>query len=207
VLELRRRQQRNFVATLMLSQGVPMLLGGDEIGRTQQGNNNGYCHDDEISWYDWSLADANEDLLSFTRALARLRTDHPVFRRPKFFQGRPLHGESIKDIGWFTPEGTEMSQEDWDNGIAKSIAVYLNGDAIGAIDQRGEPVADDTFLMLLNAWHEPIDFTLPSADWAEGWVQVVDTATGHCAEGETQLKAGEELPVEGRALVLLRRLS
>jgi len=206
VLELRRRQQRNFIATLMLSQGVPMLLGGDELGRTQQGNNNGYCQDSEISWYDWSLAAENDDLLAFTRALARLRIEHPVFRRPKFFQGRPLHGESIKDIGWFTPEGTEMSQEDWDNGIAKSIGVYLNGDAIGAVDQRGEPVTDDTFLMLLNAWHEPIDFTLPSTEWAEAWVPIVDTSTAQSTEGEVQLKAGEELAVEGRTFVLLRRV-
>jgi isoamylase len=207
VLELRRRQERNLLATLLLSQGVPMLLGGDEMGRTQGGNNNGYCQDNETSWYDWSLAGAKEELLSFTRALARLRIDHPVFRRPKFFQGRPLHGESIKDIGWFTPEGTEMSQGDWDNGIAKSIAVYLNGDAIGAVDQRGEPMADETFMLLLNAWHEPIDFTLPPGRWADAWVKVVDTATGQCTEDDDRLKAGEELPVEGRSLMLLRRVA
>jgi glycogen operon protein len=207
ILELRRRQERNFLATLLLSQGVPMLLGGDEMGRTQGGNNNGYCQDNELSWYDWSLATTNDDLLAFTAALARLRTEHPVFRRPKFFQGRPLHGESIKDIGWFTPEGDEMSQEDWDNGIAKSVSVYLNGDAIGAVDQRGEPVTDETFLLLLNAWHEPIDFTLPPGRWADAWVRVIDTATGECGEGEDQLKAGEEVAVEGRSLVLLRRVA
>ncbi|MFI5041558.1 MAG: glycogen debranching enzyme, partial [Acidimicrobiales bacterium] len=207
ILELRRRQQRNFLATLLLSQGVPMILGGDEFGRTQGGNNNGYCQDSETSWYDWSLAAANEGLLAFTRALARLRTEHPVFRRPKFFQGRPLHGEGIKDIGWFTPDGTEMSNEDWGDGVAKSMGVYLNGDALGTVDSRGEPVTDDTFLLLLNAWYEPIDFTLPDADWAESWVRVVDTATGQCADDDQKLKSGEELAVEGRSFVLLRRVS
>jgi len=206
VLELRRRQQRNFLATLMLSQGVPMLLGGDEFGRTQQGNNNAYCQDSEISWYDWELATANADLLEFTRALTRLRTEHPAFRRPKFFQGRPLHGERTKDIGWLTPEGQEMSPEDWSDGVAKSIGVYLNGDAIGAVDARGEPVTDDTFLLLLNAAADPVDFTLPPAAWAGSWVMSLDTATGQCAEEEDRVwKAGEELVVEGRSLMLLHR--
>ncbi len=205
VLQLRRRQQRNFLATLLLSQGVPMILGGDEIGRTQRGNNNAYCQDNEISWFDWALASTNEDLLEFVRALARLRTDHPVFRRPGFFQGRPLHGETISDIGWFKPDGTEMDQGDWDDGVAKSIAVYLNGDAIGAVDQRGDPVTDDTFLLILNAWYEPLEFTLPQASWAAAWVRVVDTATGQCTEGPDKYKAEEELAVEGRSLVLLRR--
>ncbi len=205
VLQLRRRQQRNFFATLLLSQGVPMILGGDEIGRTQRGNNNAYCQDNEISWFDWSLASTNEDLLEFVRALARLRTEHPVFRRPGFFQGRPLHGETISDIGWFKPDGTEMDQADWDDGVAKSIAVYLNGDAIGAVDQRGDPVTDDTFLLILNAWYEPLEFTLPQASWAAAWVRVVDTATGQCTEGPDKYKAEEELAVEGRSLVLLRR--
>jgi isoamylase len=205
VLELRRRQQRNFLATLLLSQGVPMLLGGDEFGRTQQGNNNAYCQDSEISWYDWSLASTNADLLTFTRALTRLRTEHPVFRRPRFFQGRPLHGEGIKDIGWLTPDGVEMSPTDWADGVAKSIAVYLNGDAIGAVDSRGEPVTDDTFLLLLNAAADPVDFTLPSPPWAASWVMCLDTASGECVEGERTWKAGEALVVDGRSLVLLRR--
>jgi isoamylase len=206
ILQLRRRQQRNFLATLLLSQGVPMLLGGDEIGRTQQGNNNGYCHDDELSWYDWSLAEANADLLAFTKVLTRLRTDHAIFRRPGFFQGRPLHGEAVKDIGWFTPEGEEMSQSDWDDGVAKSIGVYLNGDAIGAVDQRGEPVSDDTFLLLLNASPEPLDFRLPAGDWAGSWSKVVDTATGQVVADEKPLVAGDSLPVEGRSLLLFQKV-
>ena len=206
IVEVRRRQQRNFLATVLLSQGVPMLLGGDEFGRTQRGNNNAYCQDNEISWYDWSLVDANADLLDFTRALTRLRTDHAVFRRPKFFQGRPLHGETIKDIGWFTPDGTEMDQRDWDDGVAKSIGVYLNGDAIGAVDQRGEPLTDDSFLVLLNACPDPIDFTLPPPTWAVGWAVAVETATGSVAPEGPVLKASEVVTVAGRSLVLLRRV-
>jgi isoamylase len=205
ITAVRRRQQRNFLATLLLSQGVPMLLGGDEIGRSQRGNNNAYCQDSEISWYDWSLAETHQDLLAFTAALTRLRNDHPVFRRPRFFQGRPLHGESIKDIGWFTPEGTEMSDADWSDGVAKSIGVFLNGDAIGAVDQRGEPITDDTFLIMLNASADAVEFTLPPADWADAWVRVVDTHTGQAEDDATTTKAGEVLTVEGRSLVLVRR--
>ncbi|HVM65952.1 MAG TPA: glycogen debranching protein GlgX [Acidimicrobiales bacterium] len=207
VLELRRRQQRNFFATLLLSQGVPMLLGGDEFGRTQGGNNNAYCQDNETSWFDWSLTEKNGDLLEFVRALTRLRTQHPVFRRPRFFQGRPLHGETIKDIGWFTPDGTEMDQQDWDDGVAKSIAVYLNGDAIGAVDARGEPVTDDTFLLLMNAWHEPITFTLPPRAWAASWAKVIDTNTGTVEDGAGPVRARARLTVAGRSLIVLRRLA
>jgi glycogen operon protein len=202
---LRRRQQRNFIAMLLLSQGVPMLLGGDELGRTQRGNNNGYCHDSELSWFDWSLAQQNADLVAFTSALAKLRTDHPVFRRPRFFQGRPLHGEGVKDIGWFTPEGTEMSPNDWNDGVAKAIAVYLNGDALGTVDARGEPVVDDTFLVLLNASADDRAFTLPPDDWAAAWVRVVDTTTGQCSEEGEPLKSGSTLAVGSRSLVLMKR--
>ncbi|GAC1536223.1 MAG: glycogen debranching protein GlgX [Acidimicrobiales bacterium] len=207
ITSLRKRQQRNFLATLLLSQGVPMILGGDEFGRTQAGNNNAYCQDSELSWFDWSLSETHHDLLEFTSGLARLRTEHPVFRRPRFFQGRPLHGEGIKDIGWFTPEGVEMSQGDWGDGVAKSIGVYLNGDALGTVDQRGEPVSDDTFLVLLNAWHEALEFALPGPDWAESWIRVVDTATGQCRPDDEAFKAGEHIRLDGRALVVLERVS
>jgi isoamylase len=206
VLALRRRQQRNFLATLFLSQGVPMLLGGDEFGRTQGGNNNAYCHDNEISWFDWSMAEANRDLFDFTRALARLRVDHPVFRRPKFFQGSALHEARPKDIGWFSPEGTEMSDQDWADRAAQSIGVYLNGDALGTVDQRGEPISDDTFLLLLNARDEPVDFTLPGPDWGPSWTTVLDTATGRCAEGGHRLLTRQGRSLPGRSLVLLRRV-
>jgi glycogen operon protein len=207
VLILRRRQQRSLLATLLLSQGVPMLLGGDEFGRTQHGNNNAYCHDSELSWFDWTLAESNADLVQFTRQLTAIRRAHPAFRRPRFFQGRPLHGTDVADIGWFTPEGTEMSHDNWGESAARAIAVYLNGDALDTVDRRGEPVRDDTFLLLLNASPDAQDFVLPGGPWAEAWVHMVDTATGGCDEdGETQ-EAGRGLTVEGRSLVLLRRAS
>ncbi|MFA9431751.1 glycogen debranching protein GlgX, partial [Egicoccus sp. AB-alg2] len=148
VLALRARQQRNFLTTLLLSQGVPMLLGGDELGRTQGGNNNGYCQDNEISWYDWDAVD--EDLLAFTRGLIGLRAEHPIFRRRRWFQGRPLRGEEIDDIAWLRPDGTEMDDEDWDASYAKSLQVFLNGRGIASPDPRGQQIVDDSFLVLFN---------------------------------------------------------
>jgi glycogen operon protein len=204
--ELRRRQQRNFLATLLLSQGVPMLLGGDEIGRTQGGNNNAYCHDSELSWFDWEAGAQDEDLREFVEHLTELRRAHPAFRRPKFFQGRPLHGTDVKDIGWFTPDGAEMSHDHWGEAAAQAIAVYLNGEALDTLDARGQAVVDDTFLLLLNGHAEPITFTLPAATWAQLWVRIVDTATGECGEGSEELPADTVLKVEGRSLVLLRRI-
>ena len=207
VHELRRRQQRNLMATLLLSQGVPMLLGGDELGRTQLGNNNAYCQDSELSWYDWSLASTNADLLGFTRAVAALRAEHAVFRRPRFFHGQPSGGEGRPDIGWFTPAGAQMSEADWRNRESRSIAVYLNGQAIGAMDQRGEPITDDTFLVMLNAWHQPLAFTLPGGGWAGSWSSVIDTATGQCTEGPGTVEAGGSISVGARSLMVLRRVS
>jgi isoamylase len=205
VNELRRRQQRNFLATLLLSQGVPMLMAGDELGRTQLGNNNAYCDDSPLSWLDWSLADVNADLVSFTESLVALRRRHPAFRRPKFFQGRPLHGTDVKDIGWFTPEGTEMSHDSWDEAAAKAMGVYLNGEALDTIDAQGMAVSDATFLLLLNGEEASTEFVLPGAEWATGWVHLVDTGTGDCGEDGSVHPAGGSLIVEGRALVLLRR--
>jgi isoamylase len=207
VLELRARQRRNFLATLFLSQGVPMLLGGDELGRTQGGNNNGYCQDNEISWFDWE--DADTILLAYTRWLINFRKQHPVFRRRRWFQGRAIRG--VPDIGWFSPDGTEMSEDDWDAGFAKSLGVFLNGDAIPTLDARGEPVTDDSFLILFNAHHEPIDFVVP-ASWGERWSVVLDTAEALppslVDEAEQRLaKSGESLRVESRSLAVLRRLA
>ena len=169
---LRARQQRNFLATLLLSQGVPMLLGGDEIGRTQRGNNNAYCQDNEISWFDWD--DADQSLLQFTRSLLRLRQRHPVFCRRRWFQGRPIHGSGVSDIGWFTPGGAEMSEEDWRAGFAKSLGVFLNGDAIPTPNERGERVVDGSFYVMFNAHHEPLDFTLPEAKWGTRWSRAAE---------------------------------
>jgi glycogen operon protein len=177
VNELRDRQKRNFLVTLFLSQGVPMLLAGDEMGRTQQGNNNGYCQDNEISWVDWSLASARQDLLQFTETLAALRRDHPVFRRRRFFRGRPSEsGEGEGDIIWLTPAGQEMTQQDWAASYAKSLAVFLNGDAISEPDPRGGRISDAKFLLLFNAHSNPVTFTLPEASLAPGWEVVIDTA-------------------------------
>ena len=198
VLACRRVQQRNFLTTLLLSQGVPMLLGGDEFGRTQLGNNNGYCHDDEISWFDWSTPD--EALHAFTQQLIALRRDHPVFRRRRWFQGRPIRG--TVDIGWFRPDGTEMDDTDWDAGFARSVGIFLNGDTISDRDRRGQPVEDDSFLLILNAHDEPTDWTLP-AQWAGAWRCVIDTADDAAADREVD--PTEPIRVAGRSTVLLMR--
>jgi len=209
VLALRRRQMRNFLTTLLLSQGVPMLLGGDEIGRTQQGNNNAYCQDNEISWYDWEHVD--KDLLQFTRRLIALRNRHPVFWRRRWFQGRPIHGAKMSDIGWFTPAGAEMSEDDWGAGFAKSLGVFLNGRAIPSPNERGEPVVDDSFYLMFNSHHEPLEFTLPDAKWAERWTPILNTAEDKdlLSEQETgpEIGAGGTVQVQAWSLVVLRGVS
>ncbi len=201
---LRNRQKRNFLAVLLLSQGVPMLLGGDETGRTQGGNNNAYCQDNEISWYDWAHID--EDLLGFCQRLIRYRKDHPVFRRRRWFQGLSIHGSDVEDIAWFTLEGEQMAEEDWETGFAKSLGVFLNGETIPNPNPRGEPVEDDHFYIIFNAHHEPLDFKLPSAEWGERWVKELDTAAGW-VETEEMFEAGDPMSVESRSLVVLRHES
>ncbi len=201
VRRLRTRQKRNFLATLLLSQGVPMLLGGDEIGRSQQGNNNAYCQDNEISWYDWEGVD--EELLTFCRELIRYRTNHPVFRRRGWFQGRPIHGSEVDDISWFTMEGEQMAEENWDQAYAKSLGVFLNGATIPNPNPRGEPVTDDNFYLIFNAHHEPLGFILPGPDWGERWLKELDTARGWLEEEEA-LRANEQVEVAARSLVVLR---
>jgi glycogen operon protein len=221
ILALRRRQMRNFLSTLFLSQGVPMVLGGDEMGRTQKGNNNAYCQDNEISWYDWSLREEYGDILELTARLAEFRQAHPVFHRRRWFQGRRIRGSDVTDIGWFAPDGTEMSEEDWESGFAKSVGMFLNGQAIPDPDLRGEKIVDDSFLVLFNAHFEDLEFTIPTKDWGEHWVVVLDTADLplpreeatvpsaawelHWGEGEP-VKAGDQLPVGARSLVVLRRV-
>jgi isoamylase len=205
---LRARQTRNFLATLMLSQGVPMLLGGDEMGRTQQGNNNAYCQDNEISWYDWEAGD--QDLLQFTRQLIRLRRRHPVFCRRRWFQGRPIHGTDVSDIGWFTPAGQEMSEEDWRAGFAKSLGVFLNGRAIPTPDERGERIYDESFYVIFNAHHDALEFRLPNQRWGTSWVTVFDTAengTHFMREEDTgrTFRPADTVNVQAWSVVLLRR--
>lgn len=161
ILALRARQQRNFLATLILSQGVPMLQAGDEIGRTQQGNNNAYCQNNALSWVDWRLDHPQQNLLTFTKLLIRLFHQHPVLRRRKFFQGRRIHGSEVKDITWFRPDGQEMTEDDWHNWHTRGLALRLAGDAIEEVDTRGRRIRDDTLLILLNGYHEPLSFLLP----------------------------------------------
>lgn len=201
VRRLRNRQQRNFLTTLLLSQGVPMLLGGDELGRTQQGNNNAYCQDNEIAWYDWENID--EALLVFCRQLIHFRKDHPVFRRRGWFHGRPIHGSEVHDISWFTMEGEQMAEVDWEQGHVKSLGIFLNGAIIPNPNPRGEPVTDHNFYILFNAHYEPLNFTLPGTDWGERWVKELDSQTGWLEEDNSS-KAGDRIEVEARSLVVLR---
>lgn len=212
ILELRRRQERNLLVTLFLSQGVPMLLGGDEIGRTQGGNNNAYAQDNEISWYDWDRAD--HDLLEFTTRLSRLRAKHPVFRRRRFFQGRPIVGETCEDIEWFTPGGEAMTHEDWGVSFARSIGIFLNGDGIAEPGPRGERIVDDSFYVVFNAWGGELAFTLPPERYGVGWVPILDTSAGTVDAAfpdelrtvpARRLHAEEAITVPGHTTVVLRR--
>jgi glycogen operon protein len=197
VLALRARQQRNFLATLLLSQGVPMLLGGDEIGRTQFGNNNAWCQDNEISWVDWNSADL--ELLSFVRRLIALRRDHPVFRRTKFFEGK---GELLPDVWWMRPDGRRMTRRDWENSETRAIGVFLNGDELNTQTRTGDDLRDDTFLLLFNAFFEDISFRLPARRFGTHWELVL--ATGRC-ESEANVP-GAEVAVEARSLAVFRRV-
>ena len=200
---------RNFLATLFLSQGVPMLLGGDELGRTQGGNNNAYCQDSPVSWYDWAQVD--RDLLSWTRRLIALRRSHPVFRRRRFFQGRPWRGgasrDQLPDMGWFRNDGQEMTDADWEVGYAKSLGVFLNGHAIRDPDVHGRPIVDDSFYLLFNGWDQEVDFILPAARWAWSWDVVLDTGDVRAGEeGESHLRrpAGGAIRVPGPRLLVLQ---
>ncbi|RFU19297.1 glycogen debranching protein GlgX [Geodermatophilus marinus] len=203
VVALRARQRRNFLATLMLSQGVPMVLHGDELGRTQKGNNNGYCQDSALTWIDWEHVDAG--LLEFTRLVTRIRAEHPTFRRRRFFHGRPVRreaGQPVPDIAWFTHAGDLMTEEDWDAAYAKSIGVYLNGHGIRSTDERGEDVVDDHFYLAFNAWHEPIEYTLPPEEYAQSWTVVLDTAEMGDVEPR-ELKPGESVMLQDRSMIVL----
>ena len=176
VVGLRERQKRNFLATLLLSQGVPMIAHGDEVGRTQWGNNNVYCQDSELSWVDWDAAREHEVLTRFVARLTRLRAEHPIFRRRRFFHGRPVEGSTVEDIAWLRPDGRPMSEEDWAQHSQHAIAVFLNGQGIPEPDPLGQRVTDDSFLLLFNALHRPITFTLPGEAYGSHWAIVVDTA-------------------------------
>ncbi|MBX3246408.1 MAG: glycogen debranching protein GlgX [Myxococcales bacterium] len=197
---LRARQQRNFLATLMLSQGVPMLSHGDEVGRTQQGNNNAYCQDNELSWIDWTGMDRG--LLGFTRQLIALRTAHPVFQRRNWFQGTSIRGSGLRDIGWFRPDGQEMTERDWQVAYARSLGVFLNGEGIPSVDPRGRPIVDDSFYLIIHAHHDAMDFFIPELG-AGLWKVVLDTAEPS-TEG-SEYACLEPVSVIGRSMQLLRR--
>ncbi|CAM5365422.1 glycogen debranching protein GlgX [Streptomyces abikoensis] len=212
ILALRERQMRNFIATLLVSQGVPMLSHGDEFARTQRGNNNAYCQDNDVSWVHWphpgdaSSARARR-MLAFTRAMVWLRRDHPVFRRRRFFHGRPVQGthDELSDIAWFTHEGEEMRDSDWQAAQAKSLTVFLNGGAISEPGPRGEPVVDDSFLLMFNAHDKPLDFVVP-ADHGRQWQVVVDTASAEGVEPDgPKVRAGDRLTLADRSLKVLQR--
>ncbi|HEU4572985.1 MAG TPA: glycogen debranching protein GlgX [Candidatus Limnocylindrales bacterium] len=203
VCRLRARQTRNFLTTLLLSQGVPMLLGGDEIGRTQHGNNNAYCQDNELSWFDW--ADADVALLRFTERLIAFRAAHPVFHRKRFFHGQPIHGQGA-DLEWYTTAGAEMSQDDWTGGQVESLGILLRGDRIPDRNAQGEPVVDDSFYVLLNGAADEVRARLPEPLRDDRWEIVLDTAAEDAMpERGFPFPARRALPVAGRSIVVLRR--
>ncbi len=200
VLGVRATRQRSLLATLFLSQGVPMLLGGDEIGRTQHGNNNGYAQDNEISWFDWEHVD--HDLLAFVRRLIEIRSSHPILRRRRWFEGRPIHGADVDDIGWYTPDGETMTDDDWQAGFARSLAVFLHGRSVRSLGPRGEPILDDSFFIMFNASADAATFALPSALAAGPWIVEVDTST---AVPEVRPARGDDHDVGPWSVVVLRR--
>ena len=200
---LRARQQRNFLATLFLSQGIPMLLGGDEIGRTQKGNNNVYCQDNETSWFHWDAQDDNT-LLEFAHRLIRLRKEHPVFQRRRWFQGRPIRGSAESDIGWFAPDGQEMTEEQWGESFAKSFGVFLNGAGIVSPNAQGERIMDNSFYVLFNAHNESLTFTLPAQEWGAHWVKILDTKESLPEEDDKVYESGAAIELAARSLVVLR---
>ena len=198
---LRARQQRNFLATVLLSQGTPMLLGGDELGRTQGGNNNAWCQDSEISWFDWDEDAVDGELLAFTRRLIAIRRGHPVFRRRQFLHGTEQEGSGLPDVWWFRPDGQAMADEDWDNGD-RLLGMFLNGEEIATPDDRGRRIVDDSFVLLFNAHHEDAEFTLPPGRFGEQWACELRTDE---PRGEDEFPAGGVVAVQSRSLVLLRR--
>jgi isoamylase len=202
---LRARQKRNILATLMFSQGVPMLVAGDEMGRTQQGNNNAYCQDNAISWLSWELKKQDKDLLAFTQRIISLRNEHPLFRRHYFFKGRRIRGGEVKDIVWLNPDGSEMSDVDWNQEFSRCLGVHFVGDSLFETDGRGRRLIDDNLLLLINAHHDDIAFTLPEFDGHHKWDVLLDTFDAKGIPESSRYKAGQGYPVHGRSLVLLKQ--
>ncbi|WP_121357164.1 glycogen debranching protein GlgX [Flavisolibacter nicotianae] len=202
VLALRQRQVRNFLTTLFLSQGVPMIVAGDELGRTQKGNNNAYCQDNEISWVDWQGADT--DLLTYTKKLIHFCKRHPVFNRRNWFKGQPIKGIGLEDIAWFKPDGTEMSDENWNQDFAKSLGIFLNGKGLRHVGPKGEHIIDDNFFLIFNAHHDSLTFKLPPLKFGRRWTTVLDMARNFLEETGPVFSAGKIVQVEGRSVLLLK---
>ena len=201
VKKLREQQKRNFMATLLLSQGVPMICGGDEFARTQQGNNNAYCQDNDISWFNWQLSTTSREFLAFTQEMVRFRAAHPVLRRRRFFRGRRLRGVDVKDIAWFDPDGKEMTDVGWNTPHVRCLGVRLAGDAMEETDARGQRVVDDTLLILLNTHDEMIPFTLPPSGRRRSWTLTIETSEGHTRR--RRIRSGHAYDLQGRSLVVL----
>ncbi len=205
ILDARDQTRRNLLATLLLSQGVPMLAHGDEVGRTQLGNNNAYCQDNEITWIDWTLDERDRALLQFTRDLVALRQRHPSLGRPRFFQGRTIRGSLVEDLAWFRPDGEPMTDQEWEEGWVRAIGMRLGGNALTETDEAGNRLVDDDLFILLNGHHEPVRFCLPEDGHAAPWGVVIDTTQPAIEDGSRELAAGEEFDLPGRSLMLLRR--
>jgi glycogen operon protein len=206
IRKLRRRQHRNFLATLFVSQGTPMLLGGDELGRTQQGNNNAWCQDNETSWYDWTWSAESEQLHAFTRRLIALRREHPVFRRTSFLRGRELTGSGLPDVWWFRPDGMKMTRRDWQDG-PHLLGMFLNGREIAERGEHGQRILDDSFIVLFNAEHEEHGFMLPRRRFGAQWRLELDTCDPDAAPGSVSYGARTEVRVHGHSVVILERAS
>jgi isoamylase len=203
---LRTQQKRNFLTTLLLSQGVPMLLAGDAIGHTQRGNNNAYCQDNEISWLDWDESNSQNELIALVRQVIALRRSHPVFRRRNFFLGRAIKGAGVKDILWLRPDGREMTDEQWNQENTRTLGVYLSGSAVDEVDERGQPLTDENFLLLMNANHEAVPFALPTAASGMMWGTLIDTAFSAGNGPDQPYEAGTDYPLQPRSLALLIEL-
>lgn len=206
IIELRDRQKRNFLTTLMLSQGVPMLLGGDEIARTQQGNNNAYCQDNEISWFNWHLDQHQQDILKFTQQLIDFRRKHPIWRRRNWFQGKEIHGPKVSSVGWFNPAGEMMTEDEWNFDFAKAVTVYLNGNEILAKGSKGEKIQDDSFLVFFNAHYQPIDFLLPTNLQNSQWMEVINTTQPLFVEMGKHFTGKMTVPIGDRSLMVLKQV-
>ena len=205
IVALRRQQKRNFMTTLLLSAGVPMILAGDEICHSQKGNNNAYCQDNELTWLDWNFTEDQRQFFEFVRSVVQIRKTQPVFQRRKFFQGKSLDGTDEADISWFQPSGEEMSDEAWNTGYGQCLGVRLPGDLIGDVNERGEPITGDSIVLLVNAHHETVPFTLPTRDGGSGWERLIDTS--EAVSEPVDYPGGKQYDLKGRSMVVFRSKS